>query len=140
MKLDELTVNAHLEYIFGYKPKKDDILLIKHLIKTTETLIKNFCHVSTIPEGAVHPALDFICGRFFKHKLETGTLVDEDGNPLYHFVTPESSVSVGDVSVSYESGYGAVYGDNGFLELVNKLSDEHNFKLEIVHFRKIKWH
>lgn len=135
--LDEETVSGHLKNFYGYNLKFEDSLLIKHLIYQTETLIKNFCHIKTIPEGAVHPALDYICGRFLKHKIDTGSLTDNEGNPLYSFHAPEASVTMGDVSVSYESGYGAVAGDNAFLAMVNELADEKNFKLKIVHFRKV---
>lgn len=138
MKLDEQLISAHLKEFYGYEPQNDD-LLIKHLILQAETLIKNFCHLNTIPNGAVHPAIDYICGRFLLHKINTGTLVDEEGEPLYEFNAPESSVKVGNVSVNYESGYGSLTDDNGFLNLVTQLADENNLKKEIVHFRKIKW-
>lgn len=138
MKLDEQTICAHLKIFYGYEPKNES-LLIKHLMYEAETLIKNFCHVKTIPEGAVHPAIDYVCGRYLKHKIDTGTLVDEDGEPLYEFESPESSVKIGDVSISYASGYGMYEGDNAFLGLVNDLADENHFKHELSHFRKIKW-
>ena len=138
MKLDEQTISAHLKEFFGYEPKPYDPL-IKHYLTQVETLIKNFCHRSDIPEGAVHPAIDYICGRYLLHKINTGTLVDDDGSPLYSFSAPETSVKVGNVSVNYESGYGSLVEDNGFLSLVNQLASEENFKKEIVHFRKVKW-
>lgn len=139
MQLDERNVSTHLMEIFGFKVKESDLVLIRHFIVSTETLIKNFCHVSKVPQGAVHPAIEHICGKFLKHKFETGTLTDDEGNPLYTFSSPEASVTVGDVSVSYESGYGSIIDDNAFLGLVNELADEHNFKLKIVHFRRVKW-
>ena len=139
MKLDEQTVYAHLKFIYGYEPVENESLLINHLITQAQTLIKNFCHINTIPEGAVHPAIDYICGRYFLFKINNGTLVDKEGNPWKVFEAPESSVSMGDVSVGYDSNYGYLTGDNAFLSMVNELADEENFKKEIVHFRKIKW-
>lgn len=137
MKLDEQAVERHLREIYGYQTVVADLPLIRHVIYQVETLIKNFCHVKQVPSGAVHPAIDYICAKFLKHKIDTGTLIDEEGNPLYSFSAPEASVTMGDVTVSYESGYGALIADNGFLSLVNEMADEHSFKLKIVHFRKV---
>lgn len=137
-KLDELSINAHLK-LYGYTVQEPDLFIIQHFIEETETLIKNFCHIKTIPAGAVHPAIKYICGRFLLHKINTGTLVDEEGNPLYQFSPPESSVTVGDVSVGYQSGYGSMIDDNGYLALIQELANTENFKKEIVHFRRIKW-
>lgn len=139
MKLDEQIVSAHLKEIYGYEVEPDDLLL-KHIIQSAITLIHNFCHRSDIPDGAVHPAIEYICGRYLLTKIQTGTLVDDDGNPLYEFASPETSVKMGNVSVNYESGYGSLTGDNMFLSHLQELADEKNFKLELVHFRKIKWH
>ena len=138
MKLDEQTVSAHLKYFYGYEPKNES-LLIKHLITQAETIIKNFCHINTIPEGAVHPAIDYICGRYFLFKISNGTLVDDDGNPWKTFSAPESGVTMGDVTVNYNGAYGYLTDDNAFLDMVNELADENNLKREVVHFRKVKW-
>lgn len=139
MKLDEKNISSHLKDIYNFEIKTTDLPLIRHCMTQAETIIKNFCHVSTIPEGAVHPAIDFICAKFLKHKIDTGTLVDENGEPLYSFSVPETSVKMGDVSVSYESGYGRFLDNNGLFNEIERLADEMNFKREIVHFRRIKW-
>lgn len=136
--LDEQTVYAHLKDLYGVVPEHNDLLL-KHLITSTVTLIQNFCHRTDIPAGAVHPAIDYICGRYLLHKIQTGTLVDKEGNPLFEFYAPEASVSIGDVSVSYESGYGSIAGNNGLLGQLNEMASEKNLKLALVHFRKVKW-
>ena len=138
MKLDETSVRAHLKYVFGIEVK-DDTMLIRHIIGRTEDLIHNFCHRSDIPDGAVHPAIEYVCGHYLLNKINTGTLTDDDGNPLYEFARPESSVKMGDVSINFESGYGSLEGDNGLLALANEMADEKRLKLELAHFRKVKW-
>lgn len=138
MKLDEQTVCAHLKEVYGIQAEPDELLL-RHIVKSAETLIHNFCHRSDIPDGAVHPAIEYICGRYLLTKIETGTLVDDDGNPLYEFFAPETSVKMGNVSVNYESGYGSLTGDNALLAHLQEVGSEKNLKLELVHFRKVKW-
>lgn len=136
--LDVQSICAHIKDLYGYDAS-NDLLLINTLIDHTKTLIKNFCHIKTIPEGAVHPAIEYICGRYFKHKINTGTLTNEDGTPWKTFVAPESSVKVGDVSIGYNANYASLSGDNAFLDMVEELASERNLKLKIVHFRRIKW-
>lgn len=128
----------HLKFICGYTVKEDDSYLLSHLITEVETLIKNFCHVRSIPAGAVHPAVTYICGLFLKHKIRTGTLTDADGQPLYEFYTPESSVRIGDVTISSDASYSYLEGDNGVLAMVEEMADKKNFLLELTHFRKVK--
>lgn len=117
---------------FGYSLKEDDDdFAISFAIQKVENHIKNFCHVSTIPDG-LHPAMvDAICGEFLLMKKQTGQLCITDLDLTNEAVT---SIKEGDTTVQFASGdSNGVKLDKFIAYLINSV------KGDLVCYRKLKW-
>lgn len=90
-----ITVKQRLEKI-GYEFTESDDFILNFLIEKVETVIKNNCNISVIPEELKSIAVDMVVGYFLKEKKSTAieTILGLD-------LTAIQSIREGDTSVTF---------------------------------------
>ena len=90
-----ITVKQRLEKI-GYEFTESDDFILNFLIEKVETVIKNNCNISEIPEELKSIAVDMVVGYFLKEKKSTAieTILGLD-------LTAIQSIREGDTSVTF---------------------------------------
>lgn len=115
---------------FGYILKEDDAWVICFATQKVENHIKNYCNITSVPDGLFNVAVDMVCGEFLFTKKQTGKLelsdLDLDGAIM--------SIKEGDVQVNFGSG---TSDDEKFSVLLNYLM--HNGDGDLICYRKIRW-
>ena len=109
----------------------EDSLLIKILIEgvTTEILIK--CNITELPDELKPMAVDAVCGRFLDQKHSSKQLED------YDFATAVSSITEGDISISYSTSSGTSNPEETFKACIKEMAKLNPYKLHA--FRRLKW-
>lgn len=104
-----------------------DETAIQFLIAKTEEHIKNYCNISEVPEELEYSEIDMVCIEFLKEKALSGGL-ETSGLQIDAI----SSITEGDVSVSYASGSSislpAIYA-----------SISSRFESDLLPFRRMRW-
>lgn len=90
-----ITVKQRLEKI-GYEFTESDDFILNFLIEKVETVIKNNCNISEIPDELKSIAVDMVVGYFLKEKKSTAieTILGLD-------LTAIQSIREGDTSVTF---------------------------------------
>lgn len=90
-----ITVKQRLEKI-GYEFTETDDFILNFLIEKVETVIKNNCNISVIPDELKPIAVDMVVGYFLKEKKSTAieTILGLD-------LTAIQSIREGDTSVTF---------------------------------------
>lgn len=90
-----ITVKQRLEKI-GYEFTESDDFILNFLIEKVETVIKNNCNISVIPDELKSIAVDMVVGYFLKEKKSTAieTILGLD-------LTAIQSIREGDTSVTF---------------------------------------
>lgn len=90
-----ITVKQRLEKI-GYEFTESDDFILNFLIEKVETVIKNNCNISVIPDELKPIAVDMVVGYFLKEKKSTAieTILGLD-------LTAIQSIREGDTSVTF---------------------------------------
>ena len=90
-----ITVKQRLEKI-GYEFTESDDFILNFLIEKVETVIKNNCNISEIPDELKPIAVDMVVGYFLKEKKSTAieTILGLD-------LTAIQSIREGDTSVTF---------------------------------------
>ena len=109
----------------------EDSLLIKILIEgvTTEILIK--CNITELPDELKPMAVDAVCGRFLDQKHSSKQLED------YDFATAVSSITEGDISISYSTSSGTSNPEETFKACIQEMAKLNPY--ELYAFRRLKW-
>lgn len=109
----------------------EDSLLIKILIEgvTTEILIK--CNITELPDELKPMAVDAVCGRFLDQKHSSKQLED------YDFATAVSSITEGDISISYSTSSGTSNPEETFKACIQEMAKLNPYELHA--FRRLKW-
>lgn len=115
----------------GFKIVDDDINLLAFCFKKAENYIKNFCNVSSVPDGLEFVFIDLICGEFLKELSNRSIgVTDEDKDNMDRI----RSITEGDTSVTYELGKTK---EERMKSLIDDLLNKNE---ELLCYRKIKWH
>lgn len=70
--------------------------ILSDALTRADQYIRNFCHISEIPDGLRYALTDLACGYFLQNQYNTGKL-DE----IYGIDARVNSLSIGDTQVSY---------------------------------------
>lgn len=128
---DEMT-NAVMDRLesLAYHIVGEDSLLIKILIDgvTKEILIE--CNITELPDELKPMAVDAVCGRFLDQKHSSKQLED------YDFTTAVSSITEGDISISYSSGETS-NPEETFKACIQEMAKLNPYKLHA--FRRLRW-
>ncbi len=73
--------------------------LLEDALARADQFIRNFCHISEIPDGLVYALADIACGYFLRDAYNTGKLDD-----MYGISGAVSSLKIGDTQVNYTDG------------------------------------
>lgn len=117
----------------GYVFIDTDDFILNLLIEKVETVIKNNCNISEIPEDLQSIAIDMVVGYFLKEKksIAIDSLLNLD------LTQAIQSIREGDTSVTYAIGNGNETPEQRLNTLINYLIYE-NEKV-LVSYRCIKW-
>lgn len=122
-----ITVKQRLEKI-GYEFTESDDFILNFLIEKVETVIKNNCNISVIPEELKPIAVDMVVGYFLKEKKSTAieTILGLD-------LTAIQSIREGDTSVTFANATPE--------QKLDKMIDYLIFESEktLVSYRCMKW-
>lgn len=123
------TVKQRLENM-GYTFIETDDFILNFLIEKVETVIKNNCNISVIPDELKTIAVDMTIGYFLKEKKSTA-IESVIGLDLSQAI---SSIREGDTSITYANG-------NTPEEKLNKLIDYliNDSEEILVSYRCLKW-
>lgn len=116
----------------GYHVIPEDELPISLLVNIVTKEIMIECNIEEIPDELKPMAVDAISGRFLDQKHDMGQL---DG---FDFTSSISSISEGDISITYALGNSASASpEQMFKTFVKRLSKLDNKKLSA--FRRLRW-
>lgn len=117
----------------GYEVTENDDFIIKFLIEKVETIIKNNCNISTIPEDLNPIAVDMVIGYFLKEKKSTAidTLLGLD------LTQAVQSIKEGDTSITFAIGNGNETPEQKLNSLINHLI--YDSEKMLVSYRCFKW-
>ena len=115
---------------FGCTLREDDAWVICFAMQKVENHIKNYCNITSVPDGLFNVAVDVVCGEFLFTKKQTGQL-DIGDLDLDDAIT---SIKEGDTQVNFGSG---TSDDEKFSVLLNYL--QHNGDGDLICYRKIRW-
>ena len=108
----------------------EDSLLIKILLDGVTKEILNKCNITELPDELKPMAVDAVCGRFLNEKHSSKQLED------YDFTTAVSSITEGDISISYSSG-GTSNPEEIFKACIQGMAELDPYQLHA--FRRLKW-
>lgn len=117
----------------GYAVTDEDKSAIDYTIADTESYVKLFCNIETIPESIHHKLVNRVCGVFLMFKKNMGLLNDTN----FNFELAEKSIKLGDTSVTYAIGEGDMTPEARFDEAINALMRD--FDKNLVLFRRLVW-
>ena len=109
----------------------EDSLLIKILIDGVIKEILIECNITELPDELKPMAVDAVCGRFLDQKHSSKQLED------YDFATAVSSITEGDISVSYSSGGSSTNPEETFKACIKEMAKLNPYKLHA--FRRLRW-
>lgn len=113
----------------GYTITETDNIILKFICEKVENHIKNFCNISTIPDGLKHVYVDMVCGEFLAEKSSLNQLGAD-----FNVDEAIASVTMGDVSVSYDKNASPAAKLQALIDgLKNPKAGE------LICYRKIKW-
>lgn len=112
----------------GYTTSDTDSNIIKVLLSDVREYILNYCNLDDMPNKLINTYYNIVCGKFLKQKLANGTLQGITGLQEGNI----SSISEGDVSISYNKDNSAIAQLNTVIAV---LTDESMLKK----FRKLRW-
>ncbi len=117
----------------GYEFIESDDFILKFLIEKVETVIKNNCNISDIPEDLKPIAVEMVVGYFLKEKKSTAidTLLGID------LTQAVQSIREGDTSITFAIGNGNDTPEQKLNSLINHLIND-NEKV-LVSYRCLKW-
>lgn len=115
---------------FGYKAKEEDAWSLSFAMQKVENHIKNFCNVSSVPEGLFNIAVDMVCGEFLFAKKQTGQLTVGE----LDLSCAIEQISEGDTTVTFGDG---TSDEDKFTMLLNHLMNKGEG--DFICFRKLKW-
>jgi len=115
---------------FGYTATDEDGWVLEFVIGKVENHIKNQCNTQTIPEGLYKIAMDMAVGEFLLCKKNTGKLSGFDLDAAV------SSISEGDVSITYAIGNGSLTPEERLDKLIDYLIHP---RADFIAYRCLKW-
>ena len=117
----------------GYVFIDTDDFILNFLIEKVETVIKNNCNISEIPEDLQSIAIDMVVGYFLKEKksIAIDSLLNLD------LTQAIQSIREGDTSITFAIGNGNETPEQKLNSLINYLIFE-NEKM-LVSYRCLKW-
>lgn len=120
-------------YQLGYIVLEEDRDAIEYTIADTESYVKLFCNIETVPESLHHKLVNRVCGVFLMFKKNMGLLKDTN----FNFETAEKTIKLGDTSVTYAIGEGDMTPEGRFEEAIKALMRD--FDKNLVLFRRLVW-
>lgn len=117
----------------GYVATEDDRSAIEYTIADTESYVKLFCNIETVPESLHYKLVNRVCGVFLMFKKNMGLL----GETNFNFEMAEKTIKLGDTSVTYAIGEGDMTPEGRFEEAIKTLMRD--FDKNLVLFRRLVW-
>ena len=115
---------------FGYELKEADTWGLCFAMQKVENHIKNFCNVSSVPDGLFNVAVDMACGEFLFTKKQTGQLEIS----TLDLTGAIKQISEGDTTVSFVDG---ASDEEKFNQMLSYLMTKGEG--DFICFRKIRW-
>ena len=112
---------------WGYTMEDIDFFAVEFLISKVENYIHNYCNIAETPKELEETEIDMICVEFLKGKALSGGL-DLSGIQIDSI----SSITEGDVSVSYSGGSTCVLSQH-YEDMKRK------FEADLIPFRAMRW-
>lgn len=109
---------ARLKGLLGIKDDSKDTIL-EFVIADVEEMIKNYCHVDTIPDGLINTG----------YRMAIDLYRNENVGSENSATGAVSSITEGDTSTSFRQ-----YVDDNFKDTILK-----NYKASLNHYRKVAW-
>lgn len=117
----------------GYSVTDEDKPAIEYTIADTESYVRLFCNIETIPESIHHKLVNRVCGIFLMFKKNMGLLNETN----FNFEKAEKSIKLGDTSVTYAIGEGDMTPEARFDSAIRELMRD--FDKNLVLFRRLVW-
>jgi hypothetical protein len=117
----------------GYIVLEEDKDAIDFTIADTESYVKLFCNIETVPESIHYKLVNRVCGVFLMFKKNMGLLNETN----FNFEKAEKSIRLGDTSITYAIGEGDMTPEQRFDEAINALMRD--FDKNLVLFRRLVW-
>ena len=121
------TIKTRLSSL-GFESDADEML--EYIAQSEEADILRKCNCEAIPEGFMGEAVDMVCARYLMIQKSSGADLGID------FDAAVSSISEGDVSVSFAVGRGAKTAEQRFEELVAYLM---RGAQNVTDYRRVRW-
>ena len=131
MNVYDDVVNRLLQ--LGYVVTDEDKSAIEYTIADTESYVKLFCNIETVPESLHHKLVNRVCGVFLMFKKNMGLLSETN----FNFEMAEKTIKLGDTSVTYAIGEGDMTPEGRFDVAINALMRD--FDKNLVLFRRLVW-
>ncbi len=113
----------------GYEAAENAELLEDALARADQ-FIRNFCHISEIPDGLLYARTDMACGYLLQDLYNTGQL-DE----VYGISGTVSSLKIGDTQVNYTDGTASA--NTRVLSMIDELIN--GKRGDLLRYRKLCW-
>ncbi len=120
-------------YQLGYIVTDEDKDAISYTISDTESYVKLFCNIETVPESLHYKLVNRVCGVFLMFKKNMGLLSETN----FNFEKAEKTIKLGDTSVTYAIGEGDMTPEGRFETAINALMRD--FDKNLVLFRRLVW-
>lgn len=120
-------------YQLGYIVTDEDKDAIDYTISDTESYVKLFCNIETVPESLHYKLVNRVCGVFLMFKKNMGLLSETN----FNFEKAEKTIKLGDTSVTYAIGEGDMTPEGRFETAINALMRD--FDKNLVLFRRLVW-
>lgn len=113
-----------------YDSAAETVELLEDALARADQFIRNFCHISEIPDDLKYTWTDIACGYFLRDLYNIGRLDD-----LYGISGTVSSLKIGDTQVNYTDGTASA--NARVLSIIDELTN--GKRGDLLRYRKLCW-